>query len=170
MNGTSAGNNCEKLSDEPIKKEPDSGSQNGAENQMEIKEIPTSTEKKTHQIQVWSEVRPSLRAIEDMMSMRVKRVNKVKSELDSEMVEHSSTLDEAKSTKGAPEEDSEDEFYDLDRSESLDRSDSDSVQDVSLTESVAQAALSQESLPPWKEELECLVQGGVPMALRGEVR
>nr|GMC55809.1 TBC1 domain family member 2B-like [Ipomoea batatas] len=29
--------------------------------------------------------------------------------------------------------------------------------------------MPQESLPPWKEELECLVQGGVPMALRGEL-
>ncbi|XP_019196689.1 PREDICTED: rab GTPase-activating protein 1 isoform X3 [Ipomoea nil] len=169
INGTSSGNTCEELSDEPIKKEPDSHSQNGIENQMEIKEIPTSTEKKTHQIQVWSEVRSSLRAIEDMMSVRVKRVNKVKSEQDSGMVEHSSTIEEAKPTKGALEEDSEDEFYDMDRSESLDRSDSDSLQDVPLTESITQAALSLESLPPWKEELECLVQGGVPMALRGEL-
>lgn len=86
-----------------------------------------------------------------MMSTRVKnKVGAVKREQDSSL-----PTDEAK------REDSEDEYYDLERSDSL--------QDVSLHENPAQDASSPKSLPPWKEELECLVQGGVPMALRGEV-
>ena len=36
-------------------------------------------------------------------------------------------------------------------------------------ESVA-AVVPSESLFPWKEELECLVRGGVPMAPKGEVK
>ena len=32
------------------------------------------------------------------------------------------------------------------------------------------AVVPYESLFPWKEELVCLVRGGVPMALRGEVK
>ncbi|CAH9080406.1 unnamed protein product [Cuscuta epithymum] len=154
------------LPDETLKTELDSGSQNDIENFTDKKE-------KTHQIQVWCDVRPALRAIEDIMSKRVKKTNRVKSELDSGMAnEHSSsTIEESRSPKGGGfEEDSEDVFYDLERSESLDRSDSDSIHDISLTEGIAEATLSQESsLPHWKEELDCLVQGGVPMALRGEL-
>lgn len=71
-------------------------------------------------------------------------------------------IEEARTVKGASEDDSDEEFYDLERTES------DTTQElVSSTESFSSPAL--ESLPPWKEELECLVQGGVPMALRGEV-
>ncbi|XP_057503885.1 uncharacterized protein LOC130787512 [Actinidia eriantha] len=39
---------------------------------------------------------------------------------------------------------------------------------VNAPESVA-AVVPSESLFPWKEELECLVRGGVPMAPRGEL-
>lgn len=106
---------------------------------------------KTHQAQIWTQIRPSLRAIEDMMNARVKKkINATKTEEDT----------------GA-EEDSEDEFYDLERSES------DTIPEVSSSDGVSVptpgAAVPPESSIPWKQELEFLVQGGVPMALRGEL-
>ncbi|VFQ62614.1 unnamed protein product [Cuscuta campestris] len=158
--------NGKELSHKPINTELESGSQNDFENLVDKKE-------KTHQIQVWCDVRPSLRAIEDMMSVRVKKVNIEKSEPAYGMAAEnsSSTVEESTSTKGGGlDEDSDDEFYDLERSESLDRSDLDSLHDVSLSESIAEATSAKDSSSPhWKEELDCLVQGGVPMALRGEL-
>lgn len=126
---------------------------------------------KAHGVQIWTEIRPSLRAIEDMMSFRVKK--KVGSEKNEQRVGNGQPLppiEEARPVKGASEEDSEEEFYDLERSES------DTIQEVPAADNVnasAKAAdadgVPPDSLLPCKEELECLVQGGVPMALRGEV-
>lgn len=127
----------------------------------EYKEASTATETKVHKIQIWAEIRPSLHAIEDIMSSRVKKVNLVNNVPDTSVRKKLPSIEEARPGKGASEEDSEEEFYDLERSES------DPVQDTLPT--VGVPALDPESLPPWKEELELLVQGGVPMALRGEV-
>ncbi|KAJ4903894.1 Ypt/Rab-GAP domain of gyp1p superfamily protein [Raphanus sativus] len=92
------------------------------------------TEKKVLRFhQIWTEIRPSLRAIEDLMSARVK--------LES-------------SKRGGCENDSEDEFYDVERSNP--------VQD----DENLQMVLTCMSACPWKEELEVLVRGGAPMALR----
>jgi hypothetical protein len=78
------------------------------------------------------------------------------------------SFEDAKSAKGASEEDSEDEFYDVERSDpNQDTSSSDSAS-APATGAPADA-LPPESSFPWKEELEVLVRGGVPMALRGEV-
>lgn len=60
--------------------------------------------------------------------------------------------------KPSIEDDSEEEFYDMERSESDPTPQLPSTVNASTEPSI-----------PWKEELECLVQGGVPMALRGEV-
>ncbi|KAJ7971704.1 TBC1 domain family member protein [Quillaja saponaria] len=77
-------------------------------------------------------------------------------------------IHEAKLTKGTYEEDSEDEFYDVERS--------DPVPDVPSANNMSTSANSTatnlappEFLFPWREELEVLVRGGVPMALRGEL-
>ncbi|KAI4973630.1 hypothetical protein ZWY2020_041411 [Hordeum vulgare] len=43
------------------------------------------------------------------------------------------------------------------------------VADSSNTDSGTNKVASQEGYFPWKEELECLVRGGLPMALRGEM-
>ncbi|KAJ0621186.1 hypothetical protein HanIR_Chr01g0005801 [Helianthus annuus] len=104
---------------------------------------------KIHRAQIWAQIRPSLRAIEDMMNARVKKkINTTKTE----------------KITGA-EDDSEDEFYDLERSES------DPIPEVLPTDGVSVPTDgSLESSIPWKQELEFLVQGGVPMAVRGEVR
>ncbi|XP_076934320.1 uncharacterized protein LOC143600547 [Bidens hawaiensis] len=109
----------------------------------------------SHRAQIWAQIRPSLRAIENMMNARVKKkVSVTKTEQDT----------------GA-EEDSEDEFYDLDRAES------DSTPEVPSSvgagvpapDGTSDPVASLESSILWKQELEFLVQGGVPMALRGEL-
>ncbi|KAK6136208.1 hypothetical protein DH2020_030040 [Rehmannia glutinosa] len=126
----------------------------------DYKDLPSTTEAKVHQVQLWTEIRPSLRAVEDMMSSRVqKKVSLVKNE--SGVKKQLPPIEEARPGKGASEDDSEEEFYDLERSES------DPIHDILLTDGIP--ILDMESLPPWKQELECLVQGGVPMALRGEL-
>ncbi len=61
------------------------------------------------------------------------------------------------STEGGNEDDSDEEFYDVERS--------DSVQDGA--DQVSSEVLEK---CPWEEELKVLVSGGVPMALRGEVK
>nr|XP_043614381.1 rab GTPase-activating protein 1-like [Erigeron canadensis] len=118
----------------------------------------------TNQTQIWSHIRPSLRAIEDLMNARVrKKINVSNTEKDEE-AEEPALFEDAKPAKAGIEEDSEEEFYDLERSES------DPTQNVpsSNGDLSAPAAIIESSIP-WKEELECLVQGGVPMALRGEL-
>ncbi|CAK9220937.1 unnamed protein product [Sphagnum troendelagicum] len=60
------------------------------------------------------------------------------------------------STEGGNEDDSDEEFYDVERS--------DSVQDGA--DQVSSEVLEK---CPWEEELKVLVSGGVPMALRGEL-
>ncbi|KAJ6812514.1 TBC1 domain family member 8B-like isoform X1 [Iris pallida] len=66
-------------------------------------------------------------------------------------------------------EDSDDEFYDVERSDlSQDVRSGDSSNADSLGVHASQDA-TPEHCGPWKEELECLVRGGLPMALRGEL-
>lgn len=135
----------------------------------EREEFAPSTETKTHRVQIWTHIRPSLSAIEDMMSYRVKKkINFVHNEQDSGKGEFVPPIEEARPTKPGSEEDSEEEFYDVERS--------DPVQDVPSSDSVSAPATGAagdmappEPSFPGKEELECLVQGGVPMALRGEL-
>lgn len=146
------------------------GSNDLAENGARKEEVPAAKETKTHKLQIWTEIRPSLRVIEDMMSIRVKKKNNLSK--DEQSAETGkllpSPIEEARSSKGVSEEDSEDEFYDAERSEP--------IQDVPPSDSVsapvtgaASDVVPPESLVPWKEELEVLVRGGVPMALRGEL-
>ncbi|KAL6586517.1 hypothetical protein OROMI_001505 [Orobanche minor] len=132
----------------------------------DYKEVRSATETKVHQIQIWAEIRPSLRGVEDMMSSRVeKRVSLSKNEPhpDPGVRKQLPVLEEARPGKGTSEEDSEEEFYDLERSES------DPSQEILSADGIPNLDTHLESLPPLKQELECLVQGGVPMALRGEL-
>ncbi|KAM7264244.1 hypothetical protein ACFE04_001927 [Oxalis oulophora] len=113
-------------------------------------------EEDEHVDKIWAPIRPSLREIEDMMATRVKKKN---TQLNSSK--------EAKTPRGASEEDSDDEFYDVERSDPIqDASSGESV--GSVTPHAVDAALSESSYP-WKEEFEVLVRGGVPIALRGEL-
>ncbi|XP_047316212.1 TBC1 domain family member 10B-like [Impatiens glandulifera] len=123
--------------------------------------------KKSHRVQIWSDIRPSLCDIEDIMSTRVKKTSILANEDQHNMLENSlSPISEVITLKGASDEDSEDEFYDVEKS------DSNSPSGDSLNapfQGAADGFQSPEYLSPWREELECLVQGGVPMALRGEL-
>ncbi|KAL2323849.1 hypothetical protein Fmac_022907 [Flemingia macrophylla] len=154
------------------------GSDGVTDNGNQKEQAPASEETKVHRVQLWTEIRPSLQTIEDMMSIRVKKKSgSVKDErikkglLKDEHVETAkspSHSDEVKSPKGACEEDSEEEFYDVERS--------DPSQDMPLGDGTNGSAngITADIAPPeasfpWKEELEVLVRGGVPMALRGEL-
>ncbi|CAL0320675.1 unnamed protein product [Lupinus luteus] len=142
------------------------GSDGTAENGGQKEEVPASDETKVHRSQLWTDIRPSLRTIEDMMSTRVKKktasVNNVG---DGKSLSH---IDGAKSQKGAYEEDSDDEFYDVERSDPS--PDTPLVDNTSVSANgLAADAAPSEAPCPWKEELEVLVHGGVPMALRGEL-
>ncbi|XP_030548870.2 TBC1 domain family member 2A-like isoform X1 [Rhodamnia argentea] len=147
-----------------------SGSEGFTSNVLE-KELPASKESRVHRVQIWTEIRPSLCAIEDMMSLRVKKKGSTKkNEQSTESAKLVLPFEEARSPKGASEEDSEDEFYDVEKSESSDHiQDSVSSDSSNVTAPEATVDAPLESSFPWKEELEVLVRGGVPMALRGEL-
>ncbi|KAL9402584.1 hypothetical protein Peur_006433 [Populus x canadensis] len=179
INGTSSEKYNKELHAEATEQEINNGSEKGVdisgeepssdvslENVTEEKQSATS--KKTHGIQIWTEIRPSLHFIEDMMSLRIMRKgNQSKDQQETKKERMVPSFEDAKSAKGASEEDSEDEFYDVERSDpNQDTSSSDSA---SAPATGAPDALPPESSFPWKEELEVLVRGGVPMALRGEL-
>lgn len=119
--------------------------------------------KNVHRVQLWTKIRPSLQAIEDLMSVRVKTKENSNGEQEAQKSKSSPSIDEADSSKGVSENDSEDEFYGVERS--------DTVQDGTSVSSMSAGADANSlvSACPWKEELEVLVRGGAPMALRGEV-
>lgn len=127
-----------------------------------------NAEKNVRRFQIWTEIRPSLRAIEDLMSVRVKKKgDSSNGEQEAQKMKSSPSTDEAKSSNGVYENDSEDEFYDAERSDPIQDGSSDGTSVSSM--SAAADATSLASACPWKEELEVLVRGGAPMALRGEV-
>lgn len=169
INGLDETSNTTKQNGESTNLTSDDSHKNVAEadnsdgNRTKRNSIEENKDGKVHRVQTWTEIRPSLCAIEELMSSRVKR-NAILSKS-----EQLPSVEEAKPGKGASEEDSEEEFYDLERSES--------EQDLTSIDSVPAPpagptghSTNSESPPPWKEELGCLVQGGVPMALRGEVK
>lgn len=145
-------------------------SEGSVDNEVQKPDVPTVKAKKPHKVQIWSHIRPSLHTIEDMMSVRVKkRSNLSRKGQDIDSHKNLKSNEEAKSFRGAPEDDSEEEFYDVERS--------DPVQDAPSADSAASSTTSSmiegtnlNSSSPWKEELEVLVRGGLPMALRGEVQ
>ncbi|XP_044461461.1 ecotropic viral integration site 5 protein homolog [Mangifera indica] len=142
---------------------------NSPENGEVKEEIQSTPGKKPHRILTWTEIRSSLHSIEEMMSMRVKKQGTLSKNEGTGRGKPPPPSDEAKSLKGASEEDSEDEFYDVEKSDlAQDGPSSDSVT-APATCSIAADAAPLESLFPSKEELEVLVRGGVPMALRGEI-
>ncbi|KAK8299413.1 hypothetical protein V6Z12_D05G321200 [Gossypium hirsutum] len=146
-----------------------SGLDSVSESDTEKEKLQSEPEKRVHRIQIWTEIRPSLRAIEDLMSIRVKKKDNLsKDERETGQGKPLAPTEDARVSKGASEEDSEDEFYDAERSDPV--QDSPTSDSGSTTTGAAAAdAAPIESLFPWKEELEVLVRGGVPMALRGEL-
>jgi hypothetical protein len=195
-NGSAVGEDEKVSGDEAAGKEADANSQNGVdghqasgdasgnadsptENGSQQEELPTPAETRIHRVQLWSIIRSSLHIIEDMMRTRVKKKtasvkderNKKGVSKDEQITETEKSLyhsDDAKSSKGACEEDSDEEFYDVERSDPS--PDTPLVDGLSTSANgIAADAAPLEDSSPWKEELEVLVRGGVPMALRGEV-
>lgn len=138
-------------------------------NGLKNEDAPSAKDTQTHKIQTWTEIRSSLRAIEDMMSVRVKKKKDLSNNnQDAGTRKLLSSIEEAKSPRGVSEEDSEDEFYDVEKSDPAQEApSSDNVS--GLVVGIPAFLLPVESSCPWREELEVLVRGGVPMALRGEV-
>ncbi|KAG1337963.1 TBC1 domain family member 8B [Cocos nucifera] len=123
-------------------------------------------ETRTHRIQIWAQIRPSLSAIEQMMSLRVKkRKNFTGGDQDAERSgSHLAPIE-----VGKPAEDSEDEFYDVERSDLSQEALPVDGGNADPAANLASAGTPPEPYSSWKEELECLVRGGLPMALRGEL-
>ncbi|RVW20516.1 TBC1 domain family member 8B [Vitis vinifera] len=169
VNGLSADEHNKALHGEATEKDVDAnpekvvqklGSDDSNENVTE-KESQGVAETKTHRIQIWTEIRTSLHAIEEMMSTRVKkRRDSSKNEKETGLGKHHAPVEEARSLKGASEEDSEDEFYDVERSDPVQDVPSSDSSNASATASAGDVGTLETSFP-WKEELECLVRGGV---------
>lgn len=125
------------------------------------KEVQLSKEIKTRKVQTWSQIRPSLGAIENMMSFRVwKRRNMIEQQITIKG-DHLPSIEEAGSPGGASEEEFEGEVC---VNETL----TDNA-NAGREETMVIDEVSHKSFFPWKEELEFLVHGGVPKDLRGEV-
>ena len=117
-----------------------------------------SHEKSAQGLHSWKPIRSSLGNIEQMMGLRVEKKHSSAVRLQPEESTHLVTVEEAKVSG-----DSDDEFYDADKV--------DPSQEVHSGDSVNAEIgnMSQEETYSLKEQLECLVHGGLPMALRGEV-
>ncbi|XP_022984209.1 TBC1 domain family member 8B-like [Cucurbita maxima] len=157
--------------EDPNSHDSDFDSSNIAQNANGLKneDVLSAKGTKSHKIQIWTEIRPSLRAIEDMMSVRVKKKKDLSNNNhDTGTRKLFSAIEESKSPRGVSEEDSEDEFYDVEKSDPAQEApSSDSVN--SHVVGIPAFLLPVESSFPWIEELEVLVRGGVPMAIRGEL-
>lgn len=139
----------------------EAGGNTGDDVRSKLSDEKTLAQPRPHMVQKWTEIRPSLSHIKEMMYSRVK---KSQSSADNEYkkdTSHSDTLEESK-----PSEDSDDEFYDV---EKVDPNQEVPGADNANADSGANRGADQQEYYPWKEELECLVRDGLPMALRGEV-
>ncbi|GAV84196.1 RabGAP-TBC domain-containing protein [Cephalotus follicularis] len=117
--------------------------------------------KETVKVQSWGQIRLSLGSIETMMSFRVKKTNNMDDEQISVSENHLPSINESGSSGRETEEEFEEEAR---VSETTDDPTRDPRVDSATGDDV-----SVEPFFPWKEELECLVRGGVPKDLRGEV-
>nr|GMD31802.1 TBC1 domain family member 8B-like isoform X1 [Ipomoea batatas] len=126
------------------------------ENNLE-KEVPPSTQSKPREVKTWTDIKSSLCAIETMMASRVKKKNYLKGDQLTSSHDHL-PIEESKPSKGESEDEDENDNVILD----------DSTRGAAEG-CTADDGISVESSVPWKDELELLVQGGVPRDLRGEV-
>ncbi|XP_028091869.1 ecotropic viral integration site 5 protein homolog isoform X1 [Camellia sinensis] len=125
------------------------------------KDVQVATKTKNCEVQTWAEIRPSLHAIELMMSSRGKKRKNMKDEHITTSQNHLPSIEEARTSRQESEENFEEEFYD---NEIVDDSVNTPAEGTATNDGV-----SLEPFFPWKQELEFLVHGGVPRELRGEV-
>lgn len=131
------------------------------EGQRDPEELQVPIQTKPLKVQTWAQIRPSLHAIENMMSARIKKRKDMKEEQKTTAENHLPPIEEARTSRGESEEDIEEEFYD---NEIVDE-----TRNAPADENDGSDRASPEPFFPWKEELEFLVHGGVPRDLRGEV-
>ncbi|GKV05714.1 hypothetical protein SLEP1_g17690 [Rubroshorea leprosula] len=125
------------------------------------KEVQLSEERKTRKVQRrWAQARPSLRSIENMMGLRVKKVENMKDEEVNRSEGCLASIKEAEQSGG----ESEGEFEEKVCVNEM----SDNHANVSKGESDPDVG-PQEYFFSWKQELENLVLGGLPKDLRGEL-
>ncbi|XP_023893316.2 uncharacterized protein LOC112005306 isoform X2 [Quercus suber] len=125
------------------------------------KEVHHSKEKKTHEVQTWAQIRPSLGAIEIMMSSRILTSKDMIDGQKTISGDHLPSIEEAKSPGGASEEEFDEDVYV--------NATSDDNANAAGTVTAEVDEVSPKNLFPLKEEVEFLVRGGVPKDLRGEV-
>ncbi|KAJ4704806.1 TBC1 domain family member protein [Melia azedarach] len=129
--------------------------------ELNTKKEKLSQETRTHKIQTWAQIRPSLGAIENMMSCRVKKRKVMAGEQITKSGDHLPSIDEARSSGGESDEDIKEKVCVTETSYGSVNA---SHENISPGDNI-----STEPYFPWKKELECLVRGGVPKDLRGEV-
>ncbi|KAI5065517.1 hypothetical protein GOP47_0020212 [Adiantum capillus-veneris] len=134
-------------------------------------------------LEMWGQIRPNLWPIEQALCSRYKKIKKMHSTKTSSSPPVGPSESTAAQSGSSPtkssvvvSEDESEEFYDVERSDTVAN---DGIQNVLPMQDVRggstvpvahQVREDDEEEPcPWKEELDALVQGGVPMALRGEV-
>lgn len=130
----------------------------GSEESDSKKEGQISKETKTQELQTWAQIRPSLGAIEKMMSFRVEKQKNMGDKHETVNGHCLPAVEEAESLGGASDEE-----------EHCIAEKSDTNENDSMTEPAPVDEVSSGNFFPWKEELESLVRGGVPKDLRGEV-
>jgi len=123
------------------------------------KELNHSEERNIRKVQRWCKIRPSLSAIEEILSSLVKKRKRMKVEKINGSRDHLPSIEESEPVEGAPKEDIRGEVC---TNETLDGGNSPREENDSMNQ------ILPELFSPWKE-LEFLVQGGVPKDLRGEV-
>ncbi|KAK4749347.1 hypothetical protein SAY87_026796 [Trapa incisa] len=123
------------------------------------KEVESIKDLKAHKVQKWADIRPMLGAIENMVSSRVK----FKKMEDAQQTLKDGRLPPLEETPSGriSEDDIEEEINADDVSNGSSK--------FSTEERPANEQVSPESSFPWKDELECLVRGGLPHDLRGEL-
>lgn len=114
------------------------------------KEVLVAKETKAGKVRKWAWIRLSLSAIESTMSLRIKERKNMKDEQIGR--NHLPSIEE--------------DFEEVLSFNLI----SDDSGNESLEASAAANGISPEPFFPWKEELVCLVRGGLPKALRGEVQ
>ncbi|XAR72076.1 hypothetical protein NMG60_11018578 [Bertholletia excelsa] len=126
----------------------------GSSEDVKEETMPAAMEMKTQTDGLWSDINPSLYSIENMNNIWVKKKSFLLQYKQSTGAEEPlPPAEEGKFTEII--EEGLEEFFDEERSDSTQGGSADAVHPTSLY--------------LWKEELESLVHGGVPMALRGEV-
>ncbi|XP_044981952.1 TBC domain-containing protein C215.01 isoform X4 [Hordeum vulgare subsp. vulgare] len=114
-------------------------------------------------VESWRRVRASLSIIEKMMSSRVVKRNDTANAISEKVATQLASIEEDRAVEEPHAENPAEESYDA---EKVDRSQDGAPGDST---SVTLEGHNGGSYFPWREELESLVRGGVPIALRGEM-